>query len=464
MKRHGDFTETRSVKPCIEEDSFLQRLISPMSIQDFKKNCFRNSPAKFSCNSERLEFIQDELIEPYMSELDVPSIVERSASTDIFVWMLGPDGKIGSFGASREVAMTCYRAGLSLYFRSCQEMADEFVGRLVRELGVIGSHWSDGNVKSEVEVFISKAGHKTDWHFDFQENWTVQLQGTKRWRFRNNPNLKSPLRGCTPHYDGEDAGVVEKQAKSHELCSPGWKKDNCEEEFVLEVGPGDVLYHPAGVWHRVEVVGEEESVSVNISIVGSSWAEIVGQAVTTMLWRNPEFRATACDMGTGSDALEMLRQVSGKLKTAHLIPPSTSTCTRVISSIVMDPADPTLTLSVNPCATMVRVGEYMGVEAIEEDMEQLVDEEDQEEEEDELEEPTGVLVYSVNCNFGNSELESFYRVLIKCPAEAHDLVEHLRTQAIFEPFKCSELTHLAESSITLQTISALLSSGFLIEE
>jgi hypothetical protein len=39
----------------------------------------------------------------------------------------------------------------------------------------------------------------TDWHFDFQENWTLQLKGKKRWRLRAS-GVTHPLRGCTPHY------------------------------------------------------------------------------------------------------------------------------------------------------------------------------------------------------------------------------------------------------------------------
>ncbi len=34
-----------------------------------------------------------------------------------------------------------------------------------------------GDVRSEVEVFASRKGHVTDWHFDFMENFTFQLRG-----------------------------------------------------------------------------------------------------------------------------------------------------------------------------------------------------------------------------------------------------------------------------------------------
>ena len=36
--------------------------------------------------------------------------------------------------------------------------------------------------RGEVEVFASRAGHTTEWHTDFQHNFTLQLSGRKRWR------------------------------------------------------------------------------------------------------------------------------------------------------------------------------------------------------------------------------------------------------------------------------------------
>ena len=45
---------------------------------------------------------------------------------------------------------------------------------------------------------------------------------------------------------------------------------------IAELGPGDVLYHPAGIWHRVECT--EDSLSMNISLISTSWGDHLAEA------------------------------------------------------------------------------------------------------------------------------------------------------------------------------------------
>ena len=40
-----------------------------------------------------------------------------------------------------------------------------------------GGYTFPGSLRGEIEVFASHKGHVTDWHFDFMENFTFQLQG-----------------------------------------------------------------------------------------------------------------------------------------------------------------------------------------------------------------------------------------------------------------------------------------------
>lgn len=64
----------------------------------------------------------------------------------------------------------------------------------------------------EIETFVSRKGNYTDWHTDFQENWTLQLKGTKTWKLLRS-GLEAPLLGFTPHY--KDSGNLEQQQKVH---------------------------------------------------------------------------------------------------------------------------------------------------------------------------------------------------------------------------------------------------------
>ena len=39
-----------------------------------------------------------------------------------------------------------------------------------------------GDTTGEIETFISRKGNYTDWHMDFQENFTIQIKGSKKWK------------------------------------------------------------------------------------------------------------------------------------------------------------------------------------------------------------------------------------------------------------------------------------------
>lgn len=214
-------------------------------------------------------------------------------------------------------AMTCYEAGASLYFRAPQEMADELIPKISCDVGLefgglyqsnyVAIDEEGGNVsmedladsqsKGEIETFVACSGHVTDWHFDFMENFTVQLKGSKRWYLKRG-NLTHVIRGATPHYKPDEN--AEQQMMLHRLQDEEFKLNNPKSYFdssredveCVVLNPGDLLYFPAGCWHRVECL--EDSISVNLSLVGSTWADIASNIFRQQLWRNDIFRSMVC--------------------------------------------------------------------------------------------------------------------------------------------------------------------------
>ena len=209
------------------------------------------------------------------------------------------DERVASFEVDEpRAAMICHDAGGSLYFRSPQAMVNPWVGRLSAELGLnFGAVYSQPAAgpgalpqKGEIEVFATRAGHVTDWHTDFMENFTLQLRGKKRWRIARS-GLEGPIRGYTPHYKSVDN--LTQQLKLHRMQNPRFPApapwDDGSDNDVVELGPGDFLYHPAGVWHRVECT--EDSLSMNISLIGLSWADHIADATRHAMWRHSSLRA-----------------------------------------------------------------------------------------------------------------------------------------------------------------------------
>ena len=155
----------------------------------------------------------------------------------------------------------------------------------------------------------SSKRHATGWHTDFQENFTIQLSGVKRWTLRRG-RVKHPLRGTTPHFV-RDVGVVEDQLKASRLSCPSSEKNSsCYSgeygfeyndsnaygpEQTVTLHPGDVLYFPAGMWHRVETI--EDGISLNVSLMGTSYAKLVCEALHHLL------------LGSGDDGWREIVQV-----------------------------------------------------------------------------------------------------------------------------------------------------------
>jgi len=51
------------------------------------------------------------------------------------------------------------------------------------------SSTSVGDTTGEIETFVSRKGNYTDWHMDFQENFTIQVKGSKKWRLAVEANM-----------------------------------------------------------------------------------------------------------------------------------------------------------------------------------------------------------------------------------------------------------------------------------
>eukprot|EP00978_Attheya_sp_CCMP212_P047791 scaffold430725_cov63-Attheya_sp.AAC.1 len=249
-----------------------------------------------------------------MFGLDAKSIFSETSSDSVFVWLTdntSTDKTTGSTSSSQstqkskeptgndtshsiplirsveipdpDTAFALHTtAGHATYCRAPPELEQRLVSTMLRETGLgCGQYDPSGTSaismgRGEVEVFIGTAGHTTGWHTDFQENFTIQLSGSKKWTLRQG-TVQYPLRGCTPHYASPE--TVESQLKAARLSNPTFQFDQHhldtngfgdEEEVLLETG--DTLYFPAGMWHKVETV--EPGVSINISLMGMNYATL----------------------------------------------------------------------------------------------------------------------------------------------------------------------------------------------
>lgn len=190
------------------------------------------------------------------------------------------------------MAVTAYERGqASLYFGSSLEFRNLYCKALTYQMGMnFGAYFSDYNTMGEIETFWSKKGNLTDYHLDFQENFTLQIKGSKTWRFKRS-GVKYPLLGYTPHY--AKSVNLEEQSKVH-LAFQGVDINKeyqklSEEVYEVTLKEGDILYHPAGIWHQVECM-TDDSISINFSLRQIRQADLISNAQRMLLLSIPSTR------------------------------------------------------------------------------------------------------------------------------------------------------------------------------
>ncbi|OQR92316.1 hypothetical protein ACHHYP_03810 [Achlya hypogyna] len=277
--------------PILDEDNILAKLVHPMSVADFMATHFRQKALVVHASADRYA----SLIESGMCNLDVEALLEATSSEELMAWVQTKDKKIESVKVDTvPMALTLHRAGHSLYMRASEELSSLLIPALAKDLGMGFATTSVfGELNGEIEIFCGKAGHTTDWHFDFMENFTVQLQGTKTWRLKKS-TVPHPLRGCTPHYKTQD--VVEQQLKLHRMADPAFPYHpdvaaDGSDVVSVTLTPGSMLYFPGGMWHRVECADDEDSISMNLSMFSTPYADVVADAVRQLLLQTTEGRA-----------------------------------------------------------------------------------------------------------------------------------------------------------------------------
>jgi hypothetical protein len=150
----------------------LAQLCHPLTPERFFRRHWRSRA--LAVHGGRRRFAA--LIRKHLLDLKLSKLLEASPSEEIHVWFAASQqGADQSHGANEsiktpdpQVAIACHRAGGSLYFRAPPEASELLVTAVSQQVGMsFGALYADGAPRSEVETFVSRAGHVTDWHFDF---------------------------------------------------------------------------------------------------------------------------------------------------------------------------------------------------------------------------------------------------------------------------------------------------------
>jgi ribosomal protein L16 Arg81 hydroxylase len=188
------------------------------------------------------------------------------------------------FRASVEQAVPLFKAGATLCLGQVETRVPalaRFVAAIKRQLGYPG--------KASFSAYLSPPGSGFNWHFDGRIASTLQIEGTKRWRFSNHAAIAWPRGNGTLRADGTahyaDPNVT---AQAWEALAPFDADDT--NEVLLE--PGDLLVLPAGLWHEA-CGGEEGSLALNLSFTPLPYTLLVRNLLETLLTPEAEWRSMA---------------------------------------------------------------------------------------------------------------------------------------------------------------------------
>lgn len=140
-------------------------------------------------------------------------------------------------------------------------------------------------------AFLSPPGHGYGLHYDASSMWILQIEGTKRWWYGEAATMPFPTENRVP------------SAAEHAQGIAGYDDQRLREQLLR---PGDVLYLPAGTWHRVRA--EETSLHVCLTLRPSSPYLLVdtllqAELLADPVWRHlPTYLATDLEDGLPSEA------------------------------------------------------------------------------------------------------------------------------------------------------------------
>ena len=271
--------------------TILQTWLHPLGLPEFLERHWTQQGYWADADSERLKFTQE-----LLPDLDLPNLLDY-ATGPIKAWYIDDNAPVYSLALGRKEAFHAYRAGLTLYFHLDVSLSAKLTTQLSRELARPPQMF-------KVSIFANRLGVRTLPHVDGNENFTVQLRGTKRWKISS----------------GDDWPCIQEKSQEkgnssiHDLYRILRPPESWSDVPPLQMTPGAFLYCPAKYWHTVETI--EDSLSLNVSIETTyTWADALLPAIRTALMRQGEWPGREVGLwSTGNQRKQAENIVSELLK------------------------------------------------------------------------------------------------------------------------------------------------------
>jgi len=198
----------------------------------------------------------------------------NNPKSDVFVGCVGNDKRFHQFTVENKRARSFFECGMSIQLEDLQILDDNLLslGNLIREeLQLYPA--------MEAAALMSPPAEGYPIHMDPNPDvWILQVTGSKKWSYSKKPAVSVPLSWAT---------VTETAAWGGDTWAE--LRRPTDDDFVTHtLTPGDILYFPGGTWHTTSAC--EESLSVILSNVNSTWTEFFFKEFEAQLLERKEWR------------------------------------------------------------------------------------------------------------------------------------------------------------------------------
>jgi hypothetical protein len=307
----------------------ISSLIWPLSTEKFLSTYYTKHPIASHVTDLQRRVNRLQRLQKEMHDFDIPSLIKEAIR--VVVWM--KDLRTGRMNyvdlpPDPQIALACYHSGHSLYFNPPIEFQRRYISAICDDLGMSFGATMDGGFGGDVEIFAVKGTHTTPRHFDAQENFTIQLIGSKKWNISQQPEIIHPTTNLHPDSTNRTAFFADTrtlQASGH-TKKEGFNLCNIKS---FELLPGSTLYLPAGCSHEVLCEDINGSLSINFSISGVRWADFIAKRIMQTMLHDSDARGRIHLLnGNLTDTRLHLQQILNRLTKSLTMDhePNTTSC------------------------------------------------------------------------------------------------------------------------------------------
>jgi len=178
------------------------------------------------------------------------SVVERSFKEKKSTIRIVKDGRMTEFNLDQDYAKAkyYYNQGHSIWVKNAERSID-ILNDLAKDFS------SSFYTAVDVQLYCTPEGHNAfGWHYDVEEVFILQTEGSKEYTIRQNTVHPYPLVKSIP-------------------INLGFEQESSDLALKVTLMPGDCLYIPSGWWHIART--KRESKHISIGLMPSSAMDIV---------------------------------------------------------------------------------------------------------------------------------------------------------------------------------------------